>query len=56
MLEFCGTVQRIFSYMLRVHKGNVNAEFLNGNWMYLLDLFGSSIAKHDIPRAGDELS
>lgn len=56
MSEFCGTVQWIFSYMLRVHKGNVNAEFLNGSWMYLLDLFGSSTAKHHIPRAGDVLS
>lgn len=36
--------------------GNVNDHFLNGSWMYLLDLFGSSITKHHRPSAGDELS
>lgn len=42
--------------MLRAHKGNVNEEFLNGSWMYLRDMFGNSIAKHNTPRAGHELS
>lgn len=55
--EFCGKVcNGFFSYMLRVHKSNVNDEFLNGSWMYLLDLLGSSIASHHTSRAGDELS
>lgn len=33
-----------------------NDGFLNGSWMYLLDLFGGTIVKHHTSRGGGELS